>query len=75
MHLKQILTTATVTVIGITTFPEKVQRSNSDPVTAHDFVYGCRRTVDPKTKSQYSYILEGVLNAKEITAGKNPFPA
>ena len=44
--------------------------SNGDPVTANDFVYAWRRTVNPKTKSQYAYIYEGIANAKDITAGK-----
>lgn len=30
--------------------------SNGDPVTAQDFVFGWRRTVEPKTKSQYAYL-------------------
>lgn len=46
--------------------------SNGDPVTAHDFVYGLRRGVDPKTLSVYSYILSPLLNADDITAGKRP---
>ena len=46
--------------------------SNGDPVTAQNFVFGWQRTVDPKTKSQYAYIFEGVKNAKDITAGKKP---
>ncbi|WP_300558911.1 peptide ABC transporter substrate-binding protein [Companilactobacillus sp.] len=44
--------------------------SNGKSVTAHDFVYAWRRTVDPKTASQYAYIYEGIENAKEISAGK-----
>ena len=46
--------------------------SNGDPITASDFVYSWRRTVDPKTKSTYSYIFEGIANAKDISAGKKP---
>ena len=46
--------------------------SNGDPVTAQDFVFGWQRTVNPKTKSQYAYVFEGIKNAKEITAGKKP---
>lgn len=46
--------------------------SNGDPITASDFVYSWRRTVDPKTKSTYSYIFEGITNAKDISAGKKP---
>mgnify|MGYP003218423784 FL=1 len=44
--------------------------SNGDNVTADDFVYSWRRTVDPKTQSQYSYLFEGVKNIDDITAGK-----
>ena len=44
--------------------------SNGDPVTAQDFVFAWRRTVDPKTKSQYAYLYSSVKNADEITAGK-----
>ena len=44
--------------------------SNGDPVTAQDFVFAWRRTVEPKTKSQYAYLYSGVKNADDITAGK-----
>ncbi|ARY92027.1 MULTISPECIES: peptide ABC transporter substrate-binding protein [Lacticaseibacillus] len=44
--------------------------SNGDPVTAQDFVFGWRRTVAPKTKSEYAYLFSGVKNADDITAGK-----
>lgn len=44
--------------------------SNGDPVTAQDFVFGWRRTVEPKTKSQYAYLFSGVKNADDIMAGK-----
>lgn len=60
---------------GLTyTFPlrHNVKWSNGDPVTAQDFVFAWRRTVNPKTKSQYAYIYEGIANAKDITAGKKP---
>lgn len=46
--------------------------SNGKPVTANDFVYAWRRTVDPKTASQYAYIYSGILNADKINAGKKP---
>jgi ABC-type oligopeptide transport system, periplasmic component len=42
------------------------------PVTANDFVYAWRRTVDPKTASQYAYIYTGIKNADKISAGKKP---
>ncbi len=44
--------------------------SNGDPVTAQDFVYSWRRTVDPKTASQYAYLFEGIKNATDIQNGK-----
>ena len=46
--------------------------SNGKPVTANDFVYAWRRTVDPKTASQYAYIYSGILNADKINSGKKP---
>lgn len=46
--------------------------SNGDPVTAADFVFGMQRGVDPKTLSNYSFILAPIKNAVEITAGKQP---
>ncbi|WP_283678319.1 peptide ABC transporter substrate-binding protein [Lentilactobacillus sp. Marseille-Q4993] len=44
--------------------------SNGDPVTAQDFVYSWRRTLDPKTASQYGYLFSGVKNADKIQAKK-----
>jgi len=44
--------------------------SNGDPVTAEDFVYGLRRSVDPATLSHYSSILEPIENASAIISGK-----
>jgi oligopeptide transport system substrate-binding protein len=46
--------------------------SNGDPVTAADFVYGLRRSVDPATGSQYSQILAPILNTEDIISGKKP---
>jgi oligopeptide transport system substrate-binding protein len=46
--------------------------SNGDPVTAHDFVAGLRRSVDPATGSNYSQILSPIENADEVIAGKLP---
>lgn len=46
--------------------------SNGDPVTAHDFVYALRRSVDPATGSFYAFILAPIRNADAITAGDRP---
>ena len=44
--------------------------SNGDPVTAKDFVYSWRRTIDPKTASEYAYLFSGIKNADAIVSGK-----
>ena len=44
--------------------------SNGDPVTAHDFVYGWQRAVNPETASQFAYMLYPVKNAESIAKGK-----
>ena len=44
--------------------------SDGQKVKAEDFVYSWQRAVDPIVASGYSYQLEPVLNAKEITEGK-----
>lgn len=51
---------------------EDAKWSNGEPVTAHDFVYGWQRAIDPDTKSAYAdYLMNGkIVNAAEITAGE-----
>ncbi|MBE3569385.1 MAG: peptide ABC transporter substrate-binding protein [Bacillales bacterium] len=44
--------------------------SNGDPVKAGDFVYAWRKVVDPKTGSEYAYIMYDIKNAKAINEGK-----
>jgi oligopeptide transport system substrate-binding protein len=46
--------------------------SNGDPVRADDFVAGLRRSADPATGSKYAQILNPILNAEEVVAGKRP---
>jgi oligopeptide transport system substrate-binding protein len=46
--------------------------SNGDALVADDFVAGWRRLVDPATASEYAQILNAVINARDITAGKLP---
>lgn len=51
----------------------KAKWSNGDPITAQDFVYSWRRSLNPKTASPYSYLFSGVKNADAIAKGKmNP---
>lgn len=45
--------------------------SNGDPLTASNFVYSWRRTVNPKTASEYTYIFSGIKNADAISSGKD----
>ena len=51
---------------------ENARWSNGDPLTADDFVFGLRRSVDPKTLSQYSSILYPIENAEAIVKGEHP---
>ena len=44
--------------------------SNSDPVTAADFVYSIHRMLSPKLASEYSYMLWPILNAEAFNSGK-----
>jgi oligopeptide transport system substrate-binding protein len=46
--------------------------SNGDPVTAEDFVFGLRRSVDPATLSNYGIMLRPIRNAAAIIAGELP---
>ena len=44
--------------------------SDGSPLTAHDFVYGWQRAVDPATGSHYSFLLYPIKNAKKIAEGE-----
>ena len=46
--------------------------SNGDIITAHDYVYGFQRLVDPKIASSYAFIVSSIKNAELINAGKEP---
>ena len=49
--------------------------SNGDPVTADDFVYSLRRSLDPATLSRYTFILNPIMNAGRVAAGELPTTA
>ncbi len=51
---------------------ENAKWSNGDDVTANDFVYAWRKVVNPKTGSEYAYIMTDIKNADDINAGKKP---
>ena len=46
--------------------------SNGDSVVAEDFVFSLRRSVDPKTLSNYSSMLYPIKNARDVVLGKLP---
>lgn len=46
--------------------------SDGRPVTAQDFVFGLRRSVDPKTASIYAWLLYVIENAQAVNEGKAP---
>ncbi|MFT2098967.1 peptide ABC transporter substrate-binding protein [Marinomonas sp. 2405UD66-6] len=54
------------------TLRQDAKWSNGDPVTAHDFVYGFTRAVDPETASPYAWFIEipSIVNASKIIAGE-----
>jgi oligopeptide transport system substrate-binding protein len=49
---------------------DDIKFSDGKEITADDFVYSWQRLVDPKTGSPYSYFIDSIINAKEITNGK-----
>ena len=49
-----------------------VRWSNGEPVVGEDFVAGFRRLVDPATASQYAQVIDVIVNAPDIVAGKKP---
>src|SRR5215218_1114859 len=53
------------------TLRDGIKWSNGDPVTSQDFKYAWLRALDPKTASQYSYIITTfVKGATEYNSGK-----
>jgi len=49
-----------------------MQWSDGRPVTAEDFAYAFRRTMDPKTASRAAPLLYMIVNAREVNGGKAP---
>lgn len=47
---------------------DDVYWSNGDRVTAHDFVYGWQRAIDPATKSEYAFMISDIAQIKNATA-------
>ncbi len=51
---------------------ESARWSNGDPVTAQDFEFAWKTTLDPATGSQYSFILYPIKNAEAVNTGQLP---
>ncbi len=49
--------------------------SDGQPVTAEQFIYGIKRTLDPKTASQYGFLLYPIKNAEAYNGGKDTVKA
>lgn len=45
--------------------------SNGDPVTARDFEYSWKRTLQPETASQYGYVMYDIEGASDYNNGKS----
>ncbi|MFC5405255.1 peptide ABC transporter substrate-binding protein [Cohnella soli] len=46
--------------------------ANGEPLTAKDFVYSYKRTLDPATKASYAFILTWVKGGQAVQDAKNP---
>lgn len=46
--------------------------SDGTPITAKDFIFSWKTVLDPKTASEYSFILYPIKNAEAINTGKMP---
>lgn len=51
------------------TLRDKLTWSNGTALTAHDFVFGMRRAVDPNTKAPFAHLLYSIEGAEAIAAG------
>lgn len=49
---------------------ENSKWSNGDKVTAHDFEYAFKRTLNPETASQYGFIMYDIIGAQDYNIGK-----
>jgi oligopeptide transport system substrate-binding protein len=45
--------------------------SNGEPVTAHDFEYSWKRTLNPETASQYGYVMYDIIGASDYNNNKS----
>ena len=59
------------------TLKDGLKYSNGDPITAKDFVYSIKRTLDPRLAAPYAYVLAEMAGAADLIAlqGKDPAPS
>ncbi|HID62675.1 MAG TPA: hypothetical protein EYP49_08080, partial [Anaerolineae bacterium] len=50
--------------------PETKEVKEVGPVTAHDVVYGVKRTIDPELASDYAYVLYIIKGAMAVNTGE-----
>ncbi len=51
------------------TLRDDVTWSNDEPLTAHDFVFGLQRALDPETKAPFASRLFSIKNAQQVNNG------
>jgi oligopeptide transport system substrate-binding protein len=51
---------------------EEARWADGKPVTARDFVFAWRTAVDPRTASEYAFILYPIKNAEAVNRGRLP---
>ncbi|MES1929408.1 ABC-type oligopeptide transporter periplasmic binding protein [Salinisphaera dokdonensis CL-ES53] len=54
------------------TLRDNARWSNGEPLTAQDYVYSLRRSVDPVTGSPYAQLHTPIVNANDIIQGDKP---
>jgi oligopeptide transport system substrate-binding protein len=59
-------------LVYVFTLRENLKWSSGEALVAEDFAAGMRRLVDPATASQYAQVVDVILNAPEIIAGRKP---
>ena len=53
------------------TLKDDLKYSNGDPIVAGDFVYGIKRTLDPRTAAPYAYVLCEIEGADALLGAAN----
>jgi len=53
------------------TLKDGLKYSNGDPIVAGDFVYGIKRTIDPRTAAPYAYVLCEIAGADALLGAAN----